>query len=377
VRISRRAAERIAAGHVWVYASDIESPGSAEPGDSVFVEDARGRFLATALYSPASQIALRVVSRDRIRVDAAFWRIRIAAALEYRRRLAIDGDAVRLIFSEGDFLPGLIVDRYGRYLSIQLLTAPVDRARAHILAVLDELVSPAGIVLRNDTPARSKEGLPGDVEIVGDVPEWTEIESNGLRWTVDLTRGQKTGLFLDQRENHQAAQQYANGRGLDCFTSTGGFALHLARSCESVDAIDASEPSLERAAENARLNGLNIRFRRANVFDFLAERHVYDTIVLDPPAFAKSKAALPKAIDAYREINTKALRMLARGGILITCSCSQHVTESMFLEALADAARQADRTLRILERRLQARDHPVLLTVPETLYLKCIIVEAR
>lgn len=380
MRISRRAAERILSGHVWVYVSDIESAKEAGAGEVVSVEDPRGRFLGTALYSSTSQIALRLVSRERISFDRAVILERLRTALDYRRRIVRDSDAYRLVFSEADELPGLVVDRYGGFLVVQMLTQAMDRLRDDILSALEELLHPAGIVLRNDVAVRSKEALSQEVEIIGDVPERVELTMNGRAWIADLRHGQKTGLFLDQRQNYLAAAQYASGRALDCFTSTGGFALHLASKCEHVEAVDASQPALDRAAENARLNGVsNVTFRSANVFDVLAghaaKKSHFDTIVLDPPAFAKSKSSIDKALSGYKEINLKALRLLQRRGILVTCSCSHHVSENDFAGVLAAAAIDAGKTLRVLERRVQSQDHPILLSVPETLYLKCIIAE--
>jgi len=374
MKISRRAAERLQAGHVWVYASDVESP-PAEPGAEVAVEDAKGRFLGTALYSSSSQIALRLFSRERVKIDRAFLRGRISAAIA-RRRIE-NSEAWRAVFSEADLLPGLIVDRYGPWLVVQSLTQGIDRLERDILPVLDELLAPRGIVLRNDGAVRAKESLPREVRVVGDVPETASIQMNGFSWTADLRHGQKTGLFLDQRENYAAVARYARGRALDCFTSTGGFALHLARVCGSVEGVDASASAIARATENAAANGIgNARFREANVFDALAGAgRRYDTIVLDPPAFAKSRAHLDKALAGYKEINLKALRMLGSGGVLATCSCSQHVSEATFLDTVAAAARDAGKTLRVLERRVQASDHPVLISIPETLYLKCVILE--
>ncbi len=381
VKIARRAADRLDGGHVWVYTSDIVSTGGAEPGHPVYVHDPKGRFLGTAFYSSTSQIGLRLVSRQRIAIDGEFFERRIRAAESYRRQVVDNTNAFRLIYSEADQLPGLIVDRYGDCLVVQLSTQAIDRFEPEILKALDAVSPARGIVLRNNSPVRSKEGLTSEVRVIGDVPEELEIEMNGFRWTADLRSGQKTGLFLDQRENYQQAAQYARGRGLDCFSSTGGFALHLARKCDSVEAIDASEPATERARRNADRNGIaNIDFRCGNVFDLLAAHagnsSRFDTIVLDPPAFAKSKANLDKALAGYKEINLKALRLLAPGGVLVTCSCSHHLSEVDFLGVMAAAALDAQRTLRIVERRAQSRDHPILLTVPETLYLKCVIAQA-
>ncbi|MCX6599274.1 MAG: class I SAM-dependent rRNA methyltransferase [Acidobacteria bacterium] len=379
MKINRRAADRLRQGHVWVYVSDLLPGATAEPGEVVRVEDEKGRFIGQAHYSSTSQIALRLLTRDATPVDRDFLRARILAAFEYRERLrpySPPTDALRLIFSEADQLPGLIVDRYGETLSVQLLTQGMDRLEPLILEILEELCHPAGIVLRNDGAVRAKESLAREVRLIGEVPEQAEIWMNGFVWAADLQHGQKTGLFLDQRENYMAAQKYAHGRALDCFTSSGGFALHLVKVCSEIDAVDASEAAVARASANAQANGVgHINFHRADVFDYLAGSRRFETIVLDPPAFAKSKASLDKALAGYKEINQKALRLLATGGVLVTCSCSQHVSETMFQEVLTAAALDAGKTLRILERRVQASDHPVLLTVPETLYLKCVIAE--
>jgi 23S rRNA (cytosine1962-C5)-methyltransferase len=380
IRIQRRAADRLLSGHVWVYASDVLDTGGASPGSAVTVLDPRGHHLGTGLYSSSSQIAVRLIGREALTFDASLIRERIQRAAAYRSRIVENSTAYRVVYSEADQLPGLIADRYGDFLVVQLLTQAMDAAAADVLVALQDVCEPKGIVLRNDAPVRVKERLPLAVTVEGDVPDQVELEMNGLRWVADLRHGQKTGLFLDQRENYLAAARVAHGRALDCFTSTGGFAIHLARRCEHVEAIDASDPALERASANARLNGAeNVAFRNANVFDALAahasQRTRFDVIVLDPPAFAKSKATVDKALAGYKEINVKALRLLGEGGVLVTCSCSHHVSEADFLEMLAAASLDAGRTLRIRERRVQAADHPVLLTVPETLYLKCVIAE--
>lgn len=381
MKINRRAAERLHLGHVWVYRSDVEEVDlGATPGQVVAVEDQKGRFLGTALYSSSSQIALRIISRERIAFDRDLILSRLRKALEFRLRIVTDSDAYRLVYSEADQLPGLIVDRYGDFLVVQLLTQGIDQYETDILNCLQELVQPRGIVLRNDASVRSKENLTREVRIIGEMPNRVELHMNGLNWIADLEHGQKTGLFLDQRQNYAAAARYAAGQALDCFTSTGGFALHLAKRCEQVEAIDASESALERAAENARLNQIeNANFRSANVFDALAsyasQRRQFQMVVLDPPAFAKSKSSIDKALSGYKEINLKALRLLGPGGILVTCSCSHHISSYDFSGMLAAAALDAGKTLRILEQRVQSQDHPVLLSVPETLYLKCTIAE--
>jgi 23S rRNA (cytosine1962-C5)-methyltransferase len=381
VKVTRRGADRVLSGHPWIFASDVIDPAGAEPGSTVFVEDPKGRFLGTAHYSSASQIALRIISRQRIKTDHGFFEERLRAAVALRDQLVRDTDAFRVVFGEADLLPGLVVDCYGRYLVVQQNTQAMDRHGAELAAALHALLRPAGILFRNDGAVRDKEKLPREVRASGPVPDSLPIRMNGIVWEVDLARGQKTGLFLDQRENHAAVARLASGVALDCFTSSGGFALALAGVCERVEALDASAAVLERAKQTAANNGIgNVEFREAEVFQALAvmmaQRRHFDTIVLDPPAFAKSKSALDQAMTGYKEINVKALKLLKPGGVLVTCSCSQHVSEAEFLQMLGAAALDTGRTLRILERRTQAADHPVLLTVPETHYLKCIVVQA-
>jgi 23S rRNA (cytosine1962-C5)-methyltransferase len=314
-------------------------------------------------------------------IDRAFYQARIAAAEAYRRRVVNGSNAYRLVHAEADLLPGLIVDRYGSHFTVQTLDQGMDRAKADIIAALEELFAPRGIVERNDAAVRERENLPLLAGVVaGDVPDQVAVEMNGLTLYADLLRGQKTGIFLDQRENYVAAARYTKGRALDCFTSTGGFALHLAARCDVVEAVDSSGPNLEAARRNANANGIgNIEFREAGAFELLAgyaaARRRFDLVVLDPPAFAKSRAKLEPAARGYKEINRRALELLKSGGVLVTCSCSHHVSEAMLLEIVAEASLDTHRRLRVLERRTQAQDHPILLTVPETMYLKCLILE--
>ena len=380
VRVNRKAADRVASGHPWIFASDLLDRDGAQPGQPVKVADLRGRPLGTAHYSSTSQIALRMLSPHLERVDRTFYLRRLHAAELYRRRVVRHSDAYRVVHAEADLLPALIVDRYADCLAIQTLDQGMDAAKSDIVSCLEELFHPRAIVARNDAAVRTKEDLPLETGVVsGDLPEVVTVQMNGLTLRTDLVHGQKTGIFLDQRENYRAAARYGRGgRALDCFTSTGGFALHLASHCESVEAVDSSGPALEAARANAAANGIaNIEFRESDVFDFLASvKRSYELIVLDPPAFAKSRRNLDSAAGAYKEINLRALRLLPPGGILVTCSCSHHVSESMLLELVAQAALDANRTLRVLERRTQSQDHPILLTVPETLYLKCLILEA-
>ena len=331
-----------------------------------------------AHHSSTSQIALRLLSRTVEPIDKRFFERRLTQAIAHRERVVRDSNACRLVFSEADLLPGLIVDRYGAYLVIQTVSQGMDQCRDLIAHCLDELLKPAGILARNDASVRSLEGLEREtVVLTGEVPERVIVQMNGLTLEADLFHGQKTGAYLDQRENYVAAAANARGRVLDCFTSTGGFALHVARRAESVEAIDSSAPALATAAANARENGIeNVHFRQADVFDFLSgiERR-YSMVILDPPAFAKSRKQLDDAARGYKEINLRALRLLDAGGILVTCSCSHHVSEAMLLQIVAEAALDAGKIVRVLERRTQASDHPILLTVPETLYLKCLILE--
>jgi len=380
VGVNRKGAGRIANGHPWIYASDVVDRGSAGAGDVVRVQDPRGKFLGLAHYSSTSEITLRFLSTKSEEIGADFFARRIAAAAAFRSRAVRDSNAYRVIHAEGDLLPALIVDRYGDFLVAQFLNQGMDRAKAVILAALVDQFRPTGIVARNDAQVRKLESLDREVTVAhGDVPDVVRgIEMNGLRWQADLIRGQKTGVFLDQRENYAAAARWARRRALDCFTCTGGFALHLARTCENVEAVDSSESALATAAANAEANAIsNVRFREADAFEFLRGAvSKYDTIVLDPPAFAKTRKQVEKALTAYRDINLRALRLLNPGGVLVTNSCSHHVSEADLLEVVASAALTTGKTLRVLERRAQASDHPVLLTVPETLYLKCLIVEA-
>jgi 23S rRNA (cytosine1962-C5)-methyltransferase len=382
VRVNRKAAGRVASGHPWIFSSDITGRDGAQPGEAVKVVDVRGRPLGTAHYSSASQISLRMLSTQVEEIGREFYLRRLRAAEEYRRTVVHGSNVYRMVHGEADLLPALVVDRYAGYLVIQTLNQGMDSAQAEIISCLEEIVQPLGIVARNDAPIRAKEQLPLEAAVVaGEVPESVPVEMNGLTLQADLLRGQKTGIFLDQRENYLATAQYAHGsRALDCFTSTGGFALHLAAKCEGVEAVDSSAAALATARVNAAVNGIgNVQFREADVFDLLAghssARRQFSLVVLDPPAFAKSRSNIESALTGYKEINLRALRLLGPGGILVTCSCSHHITEAMFLELVAQAALDANRTLRVLERRTQAQDHPILLTVPETHYLKCLILE--
>lgn len=380
--MTRRGEDRLAAGHLWIYRADVIDAGGAGAGAAAEVRNQRGRLLGVAHYSTSSQIALRLLARGPAVINRDFWMARLRAALAHRERVAPGEQACRIVHAEGDLLPGLAVDRYGPVLCAQFLTQGMDAAKDSIAASLQELIEPQGILARNDAPARRHEGLPQQNETLrGEVPAQVEVVFNGLRWRVEPWAGQKTGIYLDQRENYLAAARHASGCALDCFTSTGGFALHLAARCSSVEGVDASPAALATAEHNRALNGItNVTFREADVFDLLGgyarQRRQYDTIVLDPPAFAKNRASVEGALRGYKDLHVKALKLLAPGGVLVTCSCSYHVSEADLLQVAAEAALDAGRTLRVLERRSQAADHPVLLTVPETLYLKCLILEA-
>ncbi|SPE34739.1 Ribosomal RNA large subunit methyltransferase I [Candidatus Sulfopaludibacter sp. SbA6] len=382
VRVNRKAAGRVASGHPWIFSSDVTDRNGALPGAAVKVADSNGRPLGTAHYSSASQIALRMLSHQVEEIGRDFYLRRLRAAEDHRRSVVCNTDAYRVVHGEADLLPALIVDRYADYLVIQTLDQGMDAAQQDIASSLEEIFHPKGIVARNDAAVRAKEQLPIESTILaGEIPDSVAVHMNGLTLAADLLHGQKTGIFLDQRENYLAAAHYARGgKALDCFTSTGGFALHLAARSESVEAVDSSAHAIATARDNARANAIaNVEFREADVFDLLARyasaRRHFSLVVLDPPAFAKSRHNLDDAARGYKEINLRALRLLPPGGILVTCSCSHHLSEPLFLQLLAEAALDARRTLRILERRTQSQDHPILLTVPETHYLKCLILE--
>jgi 23S rRNA (cytosine1962-C5)-methyltransferase len=378
ITISSRGEQRLRGGHPWIYRSDV-SEVSAAGGEIVAVHNAKGRLLGSALYSERSQIALRMLVAGERPADDALIVDRIEAALGFRESLAIDATAYRLIHGEADLLPSLVVDRYGDWLVVQALSQGMDRLVPLVVRTLVERLQPRGILGRNDPRARALDGLPQTVDVLwGDVPDSVTVREGAVEYDVDLRHGQKTGLFLDQRENRAAAARYARGRVLDCFSYNGGFALTLAPTAQETIAFDISEDAIARVRANAERNGLQVDARVGNVFDELRGldrlKERFDTIVLDPPAFAKSKSAVAKAITGYKEINLRALRLLNPGGFLVTCSCSYHMSEGTFAQVVHEAALDAGTHVTVVEKRMQGRDHPVLLGVPETYYLKCFIV---
>jgi 23S rRNA (cytosine1962-C5)-methyltransferase len=379
VSISPRGEARLRHGHPWIYRSDVDA-GGATGGEVVTVRGARDRVLGQAFFSERSQIALRMVTRDDRPVDAAFWRARLEAAIGFRASLGIEASAFRLVHGEADLLPSIIVDRYGDVLVVQTLSQGSDRLLPVLTTLLAELTGATGIVERNDPRVRQLEGLESRVTVLhGEVPARVAVHEGAVEYDVDVHGGQKTGLFLDQRENHAAAAGYARGRLLDAFSYHGGFALALAAACSSVEALDVSADAVATIASNAVKNRLpHVQAREANAFDELRRLEKagarYETVVLDPPAFAKNKASVEKALSGYKDINLRALRLLEPGGILVTCSCSHHVSEEMFADVVHAAACDAGSLVSVVEQRTQGRDHPVLLGVPETKYLKCLIL---
>jgi 23S rRNA (cytosine1962-C5)-methyltransferase len=381
-QVSSRGARRWEHGHPWIYRSDV----TATPGDgagAVRVEDQRGRPLGVALWSPRSEISLRLVDRDPdAQIDLDWWRARLDTAIARRAPLIGHTTAYRLVHGEADGMPSLICDRYDRWLVVQLLSAGLETFRDAIVGALGELVAPEGILARNDVPVRVKEGLALDSALLaGDVPRRIEVREHDVRYHAAPWEGQKTGAFLDQRENRLLAGRIARGRALDCFSYHGSFALHLARGADRVTALDSSAAAIDRARENAALNGLtNIEFVETDAFEMLRalarQRERFDTIVLDPPAFAKTRASLPGALRGYKEINLRAMRLLAPRGMLFTASCSFHLTKALFLEMLEDAAADSGRRVALRELRGQPLDHPEVLTIPESGYIKGALIEA-
>jgi 23S rRNA (cytosine1962-C5)-methyltransferase len=380
VKISTRGAKRIRLGHLWVYRSDIRDTDEAEAGAIVRVVDDARNFVGQAFYSDRSQIALRfLTTRDEV-IDREWWRDRLQACAERRAPIAKQTNAYRLVYSEGDLMSSLIVDVYDGHYVLQTLSQGTDRIQGQLVQLLIDEFHPQSIVELNDARVRQLEGLElrsGAVQ--GDDPHEIEVAQHGVKFMVSPRASQKTGAFLDQRENYLAARQVAHGRALDCFTFTGGFALHIAESCDNVIGIDISSDAVAAAERNAKLNNSqNVMFRVANVFDALREMETagerFDTIILDPPAFTKSRETVKSGARGYKEINLRALKLLNPGGVLVTCTCSYHMSEQMFLDIIAGAALDAHRRVQIIEKRGQSSDHPVLLGVPETHYLKCVIV---
>lgn len=380
--VAARGAQRWAGAHPWIFRSDVTQRPDA-PAGVVRVRNTRGEMLGWALWSPTSEISLRLLdTAPGARIDAAWWYDRLAAAITRRASLASVTNAHRVVHGEGDGLPSLVVDRYDRWLVVQLLSAGVEHFRPAIVDALTELLRPAGILARNDAAVRDREGLTRGVEtLAGAVPRTIEIREHGVRYLAAPHDGQKTGAFLDQRENRVLAASVARGRALDCFAYHGSFALHLASRAEHVTGVDASAPALARAAENAALNGLtNMTWSTADVFDFLrAEEDAgtrYDTIVLDPPAFAKNRNSVDAALSGYHDINMRALRLLNPGGHLFTASCSYHVNKALFWDMLRGAAADAGRRVTLLKLTGQPADHPEIVTIPETGYLKGALLRA-
>ena len=380
VTIRKRGAERVRARHLWIYRSDVSDLGHAQPGEVVRVADPRGRVLGRALYSSTSQIALRMVAFEDVETDREFWLARLLAAEALRAQVVSDATAYRLVYGESDLLPSLIIDRFNDCFVVQTLSQGMDGLKAMWLELLIERYGPRAIIERNEARVRDLEGLPRQAGVVyGEDPGEFTIEESGVRFAVNLIEGQKTGAFLDQRENRIAAESYARGRALDCFTFQGGFALHLARRAERVTAVDISGAAIEQARRNAALNdAANVECVEANVFEYLRELELagerFDCINLDPPAFAKNRGAIEAATRGYKEINLRAMKLLRPGGTLITSTCSYHMSEEAFLNVIADAAADANRAAQIIEKRTQSRDHPVLVSMPETYYLKCVIL---
>jgi len=379
VTISARGEQRIRAGHPWIYRADVVDV-TATSGDIVEVIGPRHRRIGNALFSDRSQISIRMLTVGDAVADELLLRARLERAIRFRESLNLDATAFRLVHGEADLLPSLVVDRYDEYLVVQTLSQGMDRLLPTLTAMLVDLLGPAGILARNDPRVRLLEGLPQSIDVLyGNVPESVVVREGPIQYDVDLRKGQKTGLFLDQRENREAAARYARGRLLDCFSYNGGFALRLARTCQEAEALDISADAVARLRANAIRNAVpHLQAREVNVFDELRRLERagarYDTIVLDPPAFAKNKASIPNAISGYREINLRAMRLLTPGGYLITSSCSYNVDEEMFASVIHEASTDSHAPMTIVEKRMQGRDHPVLAGVPETYYLKCFIL---
>jgi 23S rRNA (cytosine1962-C5)-methyltransferase len=379
--VSARGAKRWRAGHPWIFRSDVDAAPDGPPG-AVRVFDGRGKAIGVALWSPASEIALRLIDRDPdARIDGAWWHRRIGEAIARRAGLEADANAFRLVHGEGDALPSLVADRYDRWVVVQLLSAGVEAFRAEIVAAIAEHTGCDGILARNDASVRAREGLPKTVEVLaGTVPDAVTVHEHGVRYVAAPHTGQKTGAFLDQRENRALIGAHARGRALDLFSYHGSFALHLARRASSVVAVDSSAAALDRGAGNAALNGLqNVTFTQTDAFDFVRDRAMagtFDTVVVDPPAFAKNRASLAGAIRGYRDLNLHAMRLLAPRGVMFSASCSYHLGKADFLAMLRDAAGEAGRTMVLRAITAQPSDHPEVVTVPESGYLKGALLVA-
>jgi 23S rRNA (cytosine1962-C5)-methyltransferase len=379
VVISARGEQRVRGGHPWIYRTDVVDV-DASAGDIVQVIGPRHRRIGDALFSDRSQIPIRMLTHGEQVADLALVRERLLRAVQFRQSLQLDATAYRLVHGEADLLPSLIVDRYADYLVVQTLSQGMDRLLPAVTRLLEEILAPAGILARNDPKVRALEGLEQTIEVLaGDIPDAVVVREGPVEYEADLRRGQKTGLFLDQRENRDAAARYARGKLLDCFSYHGGFALRLARQCPEAEALDISAEAVARIRVNAGRNGVpHLQAREVNVFDELRRLERagsrYDTIVLDPPAFAKNKASIPNALAGYKEINLRAMRLLTPGGYLVTCSCSYNVSEDMFTEVIHQACVDSHTPMTLVEKRMQGRDHPVLVGVPETYYLKCFVL---
>lgn len=379
ISITNRGAKRIRNGHLWVYRSDLHDAADVAGGSIVRAVDEAGNFVGQAFHSDRSEIALRFLTTAEKAIDREWWRTRLRQCAARRVAIRSETNSYRLVYSEGDLLPSLIVDVYDSVFVLQTLSQGTEAIKSMLVELLIEEFSPRAILERNDVRVRELEGLELCSGVLyGDAPDEVRMVQDGVRFRVSPLRGQKTGAFLDQRENYRAARQIAHGRALDCFTFNGGFALHIAPACETVIGLDVSADAVAAAQANGELNSAgNVQFREANVFDELrrlenvGER--FDSIVLDPPAFAKNRGSVAKAVRGYKEINLRALKLLNPGGVLVTCTCSFHISEHMFLEIVIDAARDSRRRLQIVEKRTQAGDHPILAGVPETHYLKCIV----
>jgi 23S rRNA (cytosine1962-C5)-methyltransferase len=384
IMLAKNKEMRVESGHPWIFRSDIQHvAGNPQPGDIVEVYSHQNRFLGKGYYNPVSQITIRMLTRQDEDINREFLYQRILRAWEYRQKVA-DTESCRVVFAESDFLPALIVDKFSDILVVQTLALGIDRYKAEIVDILSEIIQPRGIYERNDVPVRELEGLPQQKGFLS-APFDTRVEmvENGIKFLVDVENGQKTGFFLDQKENRAALKPLVkNGRVLDCFSHTGSFALHAAYyGAREVVGVDISAHAVACAEHNARLNGLEqtARFKEANAFDLLRnyadQKERFDTVILDPPAFTKTKSAVEGAVRGYKEINLRAMKLINEGGFLVSCSCSQHIDNGLFMNILHEAARDAKRAVRLIEFRSQAKDHPILMASRETQYIKCALMQ--